>query len=119
MTTIERATAALKAVAFNFQDEAELQEGIAFALTLGGLTFKREAKLSDQDRIDFLLEAGVGIEVKVGGSISALTRQVFRYTVLEQLSAVIVVVSKSTLGNLPREMNGKQVHVVNVGRAFA
>lgn len=60
---------------FNYTDEAELQAGIATMLNDAGVSFIREVTLSRQDRIDFLI-GDIGIEVKVGGSLAAVTRQV-------------------------------------------
>lgn len=115
---IERVRTALGAQSYRFTDEAELQEGIAEALAIAGLAFEREAVLSPKDRVDFLLPGGLVIEVKIDGSISALTRQVFRYTELDVAAAVVVVASLARLCKLPEEMNGKPVRVFCVKRAF-
>lgn len=118
MTTAEVAQA-LGRVAYRFSNEAELQEGLAIALSQAGIVHQREVVLTKRDRIDFLLTGGLGIEVKIDGSISALTRQLFRYAELPQITALVVVVGKNTLGNLPPAINGKPVHVVRIQRAFA
>jgi hypothetical protein len=104
---------------FAFSTEEDLQAGIALALTEEGIPFEREVVLSRQDRIDFLLPGGLGLEVKVGWSISALTRQLHRYAQLEAISALVVVVTQTRLLNLPLEIAGKPLHRVLLMRAFA
>jgi hypothetical protein len=83
------------------------------------IAHEREVVLSRAERIDFLLVGGIGIEVKIGMSISALTRQLFRYANLEAIRALVVVVTSNRLSNLPREINGKPVLTVLLQRAFA
>lgn len=99
--------------AFAFADERELQDGLA--VVLGPLGAAREVRLGPTDRIDFLLPGGVGVEVKVDGSLPALTRQVHRYAQRAEISALLIVTSRRRLAALPEEMNGKPVRVVLVG----
>lgn len=110
---------AIGRVAYRFSNEVELQHGLSVAMLQAGLEHNREVVLTKRDRIDFLLPGGIGIEVKIDGSISALTRQLFRYGELPQITSLVVVVGKNTLGNLPAAINGKPVHVVRIVRAFA
>lgn len=117
--TAERAVAALRRVAFRFSDESELQEGIAIALEHAGITNRREVVLSPKDRIDFMLDDGVGIEVKIDGSITLLTRQLYRYAQRPEVNSLVVVVTRMRLANLPSEINGKPVFVVQVIPAFS
>jgi hypothetical protein len=116
---IDHVTAALRAQRLNFTTEAELQQGIAAALKVAGVIFEREVKLSSTDRIDFLLAYGLGIEVKVDGSISALLRQLHRYAQRPEIARLLVVSSLFRLNNLPAEINGKPVAIHIVSRAFA
>lgn len=99
--------------AFTFADERELQDGLAIVLEPLGAV--REVRLGPTDRIDFLLPVGVGVEVKIDGSLPALTRQVHRYAQREEIAALIIVTSRRRLADLPDEMNGKPVRVVLVG----
>lgn len=99
--------------AFTFADERELQDGLA--IVLAPLCAVREVRLGPTDRIDFLLPGGVGVEVKVDGSLLALTRQVHRYAQRVEISALLIVTSRRRLAALPDEMNGKPVRVVVVG----
>jgi hypothetical protein len=107
----------LGGVRFRFTDEAELQRGIAEALT--EWKPEREVVLGPKDRIDFLLW-GVGIEIKVKGGISKLTRQLHRYAQHERINALVLVTSREQYRlQLPPELNGKRLHVVSLMGGFA
>lgn len=80
---------------FTFSSEDELQQGVHMIL---GEEWAREHVLSKEDRIDFWHKMHrLGIEVKVDGGLSDLTRQVFRYTEHEDVLGVLVVTSLSRL----------------------
>ena len=113
-----KARDAISRFTYNFSDEDEFQVGISKALRIAGLEFRREVILSKRDRIDFLLDDGIGIEVKIDGSISALTRQLFRYAELPAINGLLVAVSLNRLANLPTEINGKPVQCLRIMRAF-
>jgi hypothetical protein len=109
---LEEAADALSGHRFMFTSEDELQQGIAMVL---GKEWTREHVLSKEDRIDFWHKMHcLGIEVKVDGSLSELTRQVFRYTENEKVQGVLVVTSLSRLSRLPDTMNGKPVRVLRL-----
>ena len=110
---------ALKAYNLASGTEEELQAAIAVALTNECIPFRREHRLSDADRIDFIVER-VGIEVKVGGSTSALIRQVHRYAQSEELDAIVVVTTRGHHQIPKDEINGRQVivHSLAMEKAF-
>lgn len=112
---------ALAAHAFNTGGEAELQEAIARVLDDAGIPATREVLLEGVGRIDLVAGRGrdrVGIEVKIDGSLSALTRQLHRYAQFEDLSAFIVATTRHRLTRLPESLNGKPVRVAFVGRSL-
>lgn len=96
------------------RNEAELQEAIAVALTHQGREFRREVALSKQDRIDFLV-GPIGIEVKVGGSRSALIRQLHRYAQHGAITQLLVITTLHKLTALPEALNEKPIEVLRVG----
>jgi hypothetical protein len=98
---------------FAFADEIELQDGLATVLS--PLSPAREVRFGAADRIDFLLPGGIGIEVKIDGSLSALTRQVHRYAQRDEITALIVVTNRHRLTRLPETINSKPVRAVKVG----
>ena len=56
----------------------------------------------------------LGIEVKIDGSLSDLTRQVFGYTQNDLIQGVLVVTQLQRLSRLPDTMNGKPVRVAHL-----
>jgi hypothetical protein len=118
MSLLPKILKAIGRFSYCFSNEAELQNGLAVALSCAGIEHAREVILSKRDRIDFLA-GDVGVEVKIKGGITDLTSQLFRYAGFPQISALVVVAGKNTLANLPAEINGKPVHVVRIARAFS
>jgi hypothetical protein len=107
----------LEGVRFRFSTEEELQLGVAAALA--EYIPEREVILGPKDRVDFLLW-GVGIEIKIKGGISALTRQLMRYAQHERVRSLVVVTSREQYRlQLPATMNGKPLRVVSLRGAFA
>jgi hypothetical protein len=109
---------ALRRFGFRYKDERQLQGGIAEALGKLGVANMPEFRLSPTARVDFyVLEGQVGIEVKTadsqgGASLSAVTRQLWRYAKSDKISALILVTTRSKHMDLPSEILGKPVHVV-------
>lgn len=104
--------AVLRGTRYDLTSEERLHEGLKARMQAAGLAFEHEVRLGPQDRIDFLLDDGLGIEVKVDGSTSAVTRQIHRYTQHERISALLLVTARTRHAALPAEMNGKPVHVL-------
>lgn len=102
----------LKRYRFRSTTEAEFQEAIAAALTAGGFGHRREVRLTTADRIDFLLDCGVGIEVKIQGTAAAAERQLRRYAASDEVKALILVTSRSQVAVQPRLIDGKRIRVV-------
>lgn len=108
---LETVASALRAVRFNFQDEEQLQRGIAQVLAARGFAFDREVRLTPTDRIDFLVGA-VGIEVKIDGGLGPLTRQLHRYSEHPRIGALLLVTSRLAYARQPEAMSGKPLAVV-------
>lgn len=90
--------------------EADVQKSIAVALDEAGISCEREARLSDRDRIDFLV-GDVGIEVKTMGSRSAVIRQLSRYAQSDDINELILASSvRRLLFAIPEEILGVTVH---------
>lgn len=102
----------LRAQRFRYNDEADLQKGIGQALTAAGIAFEREVILGPHDRLDFLVDGGICIEVKVAGSAGALLRQVFRYTNDDRVKEVVIVSNRPQHACIPLEIHGKPVNVI-------
>lgn len=111
-TTALRIGHALLAHRFTHSDEAELQAGIAQALEGDGLAFQREVVIAPGDRIDFLVEGGVGIEVKVAGTAAAARRQLLRYAADDVITALVLVTSRSQVAALEWPEDAVPLYVV-------
>ena len=96
---------------FHHSSEDELQLAVAHVLDEHGLDHEREVILGRRDRIDFLV-GDVGIEVKVDGSLSLVTRQVHRYMQSDRISGLILLTSRSKHTNLPSIISDKPVRIV-------
>ena len=114
MSEVDLVARAIASRRFRFSRERELQDGIAFALRDEAIAFRREARLGESGCIDFLCDGGVGLEVKVGGPLAAVTRQLHRYACSDDVRALVLVTSRRTLDRLPDAMMGKPVRVVHL-----
>lgn len=95
---------------FHFNDEGQLQSGVERVFAENNLEAVRECKLSPGDRVDFFC-GGVGVECKVGGSLSEVTRQLHRYAELPEVASLILITSRAKHLGVAREMCGKRVDV--------
>lgn len=116
---LDRITKALRERRFLTSDEDELQRAIAGVFGEEGIPYVREFRLTDRGRLDFAVPADeddtiIAVEVKVDGSLAALTRQLHRYAQDERVSALVSIVTLSRLHGVPRELNGKPVHLVSL-----
>jgi len=101
----------LKRFRFRHTAEKDLQRAIAQVLERRDVSFRTEVKLGPRERIDFLLEGGVGIEVKVKGSATQAARQLQRYAKSNEVTELVLVTSRSQVGCQLDEYLGKPVHV--------
>lgn len=109
--------AAIRGASFSSGTEAELQDGLARVLEQQGAV--REVQLGPEDRIDFMV-GPVGVEVKTKGGISPLTRQLLRYSQHDRVGALVLVTTRESYRlQLPRDLNGKPLHVISLMGAFA
>lgn len=95
-----------------WSDEYDLQDAIEDALNSASISFSREKPLGPKDRPDFLLEHGVIVEVKVDGSASSVMRQLDRYLAHDDISAVVLVTTRSYHSKASGECRGKPIHVL-------
>lgn len=116
-TSILNLTKQLLAVRFNFVSELDLQDGIEQVLRRHKWTYSREFQLDSHNRIDFLLHNGLGVEVKLDPSLSAVTRQLFRYAAQPGINGLMLVTSQLRLNRLPPTIKDKPIHVVWIAGA--
>jgi hypothetical protein len=100
---------ALARYRFPISVEKALQDAVESALLGERLGFMREVTRG-ADRIDFLV-GSVGVELKVKGSVSEVTRQLERYALWGDVSELLLVTTRGHHLAMPRELNGKPVLV--------
>lgn len=93
---------------FRFAKEAQLHDAIAAALTERRITFEREVRLNERDRVDFLA-GDVAIECKVDGSRIEVMRQLLRYAESPRVGSILLVTSRSRHLPIPTTLGGKPV----------
>ena len=87
-------------------DEYVLQIEIARLLCLSRITFQREYMLGPRNRVDFITDNGIVIEVKKGKpNKTQVINQLRRYAAFPKVKGIILVVEKNL--DIPREINGK------------
>lgn len=101
--------AALAAATLTYTDEVALHEDMSRVLTAAAIPHEREVRLTPRDRIDFLCDDGVGIEVKVAGSLAAVTRQMTRYSSHDDVHSLVLVTTRAAHHAIPRTFGGVPV----------
>lgn len=100
---------------YRWRHEDDLQAGLEVVLRDWPGQVLREAQLPGvRGRIDFVVDEDLGLEVKVDGGLSLVTRQVHRYLEVEDLAGVLLVTTVAGHLAVPREMLGKPVAVVRL-----
>lgn len=101
---------------FRLATEKLTQADIEQCFKVNGVKFIREMRLSPSDIPDFIC-GSVAIEVKVrNASKLAIFRQLERYAQHDAVDSIILVTNVPT--GMPETINGKPVHVFNLGKAW-
>ena len=96
---------------FHITSESALQIGIGTVLSGAGLTAVAEYVVG-KDRFDFFLpDPGLAIEVKIDGSLTEITRQLYRYAAHDEVEALMLLTTRRQHDRLPSSMHGKPVRV--------
>lgn len=99
--------------------EKALQDAIARLLGDAGFSYEREVRLTTSDVIDFVVGDRLGVEVKIGGSTSDVTRQLHRYAQSERVAELLLVTTRSRHKQMPSAFAGKSIRVLHLeGGAF-
>jgi hypothetical protein len=106
----------LSSYRLSLNTESELQEEIESVFKKNNIVYKREYILDLRNRIDFLCE-GVGVEIKINKARRVdIYRQLERYSKFDCIEQLLLVTNRS-LG-MPEQISGKNVYVLNLGRAW-
>lgn len=96
--------------------ERDIQNHIQRMLEQRSIPFDREFVLGPRNRVDFLCDGGIAIELKKGKPGSeALAAQAARYATFDAVTAVVLVVERCVF-DVPEEVNGKPIHYVALNR---
>jgi hypothetical protein len=105
---MEKVVSTLKTLRINpVNEEFDLQNKIAAALTEAGINFEKECWLGPRNRVDFLtFKDGIAIEVKKGKpNKRQVIDQLRRYASFDRVKGIILVVEKNL--DVPAIINGK------------
>lgn len=112
---LRRLAVLLGGFAYRYANEIQLHEGIASVLTAEGIAFEREVVVDPKNRMDFLVEGGLAIEVKVDGSFSQAISQVSRYSALDTIHGVLLAATpqwaRQALPMAPGAFHGKPIEM--------
>ena len=97
-------------------DEKSAQVALQAAFLADGIPHEREFSLSKADIVDFLIEGGIALEMKLKGSRSQILRQIERYAEHDQVQEIILLTGRCM--HIPDEINGKRAVVVWMSGAW-
>lgn len=103
---------------FPLHNEKSLQAAIEMELlrNLPDWMVTREYMLDKNNTIDFLIHGDYGIEVKIKASKMAIYRQCERYCQFDKINSLFLVTNTSM--GFPKEINGKDCYIINLGKAW-
>lgn len=113
--TPEALTLLLRGQLYPTSTEAAMQYAVEHRLQGFDIPFEREVRMGVKSRIDFMVQGGIGIEVKTRCPRRQIHRQLWRYATHADVTALILVTG--TFTGLPETMNEKPVFLVSSGRA--
>lgn len=108
MNAAQEIVGALSAATLTYTDEVSLHTDMSRVLAAAGIHHEREVRLGAAGRIDFMAGA-VGIEVKVGGSLPAVARQMTRYAHRDEVCELVLVTTIARHHAIPIELAGVPV----------
>lgn len=104
--------AAVRSLGPAFDREEILHASVATALAGAGIPFRAEERLSDQDRVDFLI-GDIALELKVDGANQAILRQMLRYAESDRVGSLMLLTTRQR-HRLPPQLLGKPCEVIRL-----
>lgn len=114
--SVEEVMLILRTTPFVIKDEKSVQSSIERVFKDHGIVHRREVRLSEKDIVDFMIEGGIAIEVKIDGQKRAIYRQCERYCEHPSVKKIVLMTAK-TMG-FPVEIKGKPAYYVSLGRGW-
>lgn len=98
-------------------EEYEIQNEVAKVLGLHNIKFQKEYTLGPRNRIDFLLDNGIGIEVKKGKPNKVkVINQLERYSRFNKITALILIIERSM--DIPSIINDKPCFSIGLNKQW-
>jgi hypothetical protein len=100
-------------------EEYDLQDKIADAFRTAGITFEKEYVLGPGNRVDFLTESGIAVEVKKGKpNRTRLHEQINRYAEFDNVRYIVIVVETCLRTPITSADNGKPCRVIGLQKLW-
>ena len=98
-------------------DEFQIQSMVEAVLAGCNIPFEKEYRLAPRNRIDFLIDGGIGLEVKRGKPNKVqVTKQLQRYASFEEVKAIVLVVDRTV--SIPTQVHGKPCILFGLNRLW-
>lgn len=102
---------------FDLSNEKTTQQQLADIFQAHGVVFEREKRLAARDIVDFLVQGGIAVEVKLHGAKKmSVFRQLRRYATHDEVNELVLVTNLSM--GLPPEIEGKPAYYASLGAAW-
>ena len=101
----------LRGQRYQFADETRLHALMEDVLLRAAWNLEREVQLSPRDRIDFIVDGDIGIEVKIKGRVGETVEQLTRYAASERIGELILFTTRLQLAAMPLDIDGTPLHV--------
>jgi len=116
VSVISTVATLIRSARIDLSTEKSAQACIEHLLSVAGIEYQREHRLSDADIVDFLID-GVAVEVKLkSAGKKSVYSQLCRYARHESVKAIILV-SNLSMG-LPEQIEGKDAYLVKLGEGW-
>ncbi len=108
----------LRSKRFSLHDEKALQLEIYNYLIVSYPMHivEKEFVLDENNTIDFLINGKYGIEVKIKAPKRAIYQQCARYCSFDRIKELGLITNTSM--GFPKEINGKDCYILNLGKAW-
>ena len=101
---------------FDLSSELATQKSIHEALIQSAIRHDREVVIGPRERVDFLCDSGIAIEVKLDGQAKKIYKQLERYSQSYQVRSLILATARAV--QMPKEINGKPCVVLSLSRSW-
>ncbi len=116
MSDIQHILKLLSQYKFDCTWEKRFQDQVEQVLKDNNIAHNREYQLKAGQRIDFLVDGSIGIEIKIKGSAKKIYRQCRDYCENDVIKEFIILTTRSM--GFPKDLHGKPCYMIRAGRAW-